>query len=277
MDNFYNDKEETINIFKEECEKILKDFVDELEKYEAEEDVEIITKLMRDAHSVKGSAAIVGLTNVQKSAHKIEDILSEIKENKEENKIKSIVQIKNLIYEIINEIRQSEDIYEKAIKYLTMLKTDKNFADRLTEISEIITEKIPTPQVADITDTLKKIFSKLKKSDKVHNNIINTLSGAFKILKKVSSNNTTEVNEELFFLKQRLSVTEQMIIIKVTEEKKEEKPAGVRTNPIRPNINEIFKTLGQNSIQTVRVETSKLDSLYDNICSLENVFEHEEE
>ncbi len=270
MDNLYSESEETINIFKTECENILKDFAEELEKYEEEQKTEIITKLMRDAHSVKGSAAIVGLTKVQKSAHEIEDILSKIQDNKKTNLSANIARIKNLIFEIINEIRQSEDIYEKALKTVSMLKTDKTSADRLAEIAEIITEKIPTPQVADITNTLKNIFIKLKNADSINNNIVNTLSGAFKILKKVSASNTTEVNEELFFLKQRLSVTEQMIVVK-------EIKTETKTNPVKTDIKEILKTLGQNSIQTVRIETSKLDSLYENICSLENVFRQEEE
>ena len=82
MNNLYHNSEDTKNIFKIECEEIIRDFAKQLDLFKKNKDVEIITKLMRDAHSIKGSAGIAGYPDIQKSAHRIEDILSDIKNNK---------------------------------------------------------------------------------------------------------------------------------------------------------------------------------------------------
>ena len=77
MNNF--DTDETINIFRDECAEILSDFDKQLDFFEQNSDVEIVTKLMRDAHSVKGSAGIAGLKSVLKLAHATEDLLGQLK------------------------------------------------------------------------------------------------------------------------------------------------------------------------------------------------------
>ena len=81
MDNLNQYDKETFEIFKEECTAIINDFkviLSDSKKYSNEE---YITKLKRDAHSIKGSASITGLDEIQKKAHKIEDLLGEMKKN----------------------------------------------------------------------------------------------------------------------------------------------------------------------------------------------------
>lgn len=259
------DVEETILIFKEESKSILTDFVHQLTNYEKNKDVEIITKLMRDAHSVKGSAGIVGLADVQKLAHSAEDLLAEIKNQQlsDEKVAENIIEIKNIIAQIstlisnFDENGSFEEKISEILKLLPTLKTDKSFATRLYKITNSLNPE--NSEVEEILKLCSKIFEKLMNCDKIDNNLINTLSGTFKILRRVVCEHSK--SDDLFFLKQRMSIAEQMIDVQV----KAPRPCPQKT---KSNITDILKTLGQGSIRTLRIESDKLDKLLVNVGNL---------
>lgn len=264
------DVEETVLIFKEECQTILTDFIHQLNLYEKNKDVEIITKLMRDAHSVKGSAGIVGLTEVQKLAHTAEDLLSEIKNNDlTDDKIAEILdKIKNIIPEIIKSVKKLdengtvEDKISEILKLIASLKNDKSAAILLYRLTNSITQD--NPEIEDILKLCSKIFEKLMNCDKIDNNLINTMSGTFKVIKKVVCDKSK--TEDLFFLKQRVSIAEQMIDVQV--QTKKQTPCPQKT---KNNITDILKNLGQGSIRTLRIDSSNLDKLFINLGNLSTI------
>jgi two-component system chemotaxis sensor kinase CheA len=83
MDFLEDELEEILNIFQQESVEIL-DSMDKnllvLEKNPSNNDASM--RLFRDAHSLKGSARMLGFNNIQNVAHKIEDVLGFIKEKK---------------------------------------------------------------------------------------------------------------------------------------------------------------------------------------------------
>ena len=288
MDKSYQNEDETINIFREECEEILRDFVSKLNEYEKNEDVEIITKLMRDAHSIKGSAGIVGLEDVQKLAHKTEDLLSEIKNEKQNGytpdlsrKNERLSAIKDFVFQISTLIKNAfvlqngcsvEDLFNEMLKMVSFFKSDvaKN-ASAAKDITEKLLEKNFNSEIQDILKSLLYIFSKLEKCQEIRNtNLINTLSGAIKGIKRNVCENDTACSEDILFLDQRLSVASEMIDYQVFPAEKEnllieKKSFDTSKEKNKKDISDILKILGQESIKTLRIETSKLDNLYDNI------------
>lgn len=261
------DIEETVVIFKEESKSILTDFIRQLSIYEKNNDLEIITKLMRDAHSIKGSAGIVGLSNVQKLAHSAEDLLSEIKNgNISKQKIAdNIAEIKIIIAEITNYIKSLdgngsfEDKINEILKLIPSLKTDKSVAIALLKLTSSL--KTDNTEIDEILKVCEKIFEKVQSCDKLDNNLTNTLSSTFKIIKKVVCDESK--TEDLFFLKQRISIAEQMINVQT--------PQKITQPKATNNITDILKTLGQGSIRTLRIESDKLDKLFVNVGNLCNV------
>lgn len=261
------DIEETVAIFKEESKSILTDFVHQLSTYEKNKDIEIITKLMRDAHSIKGSAGIVGLTDVQKLAHSAEDLLAEIKnEQLSDQKIAdNIAEIKIIVAEITKSIKSLdengsfEDKINEILKYIPSLKTDKVTAFPLLKLTNSLTQD--NPEIDEILKICAKIFEKIQNCEKTDNNLINTLSATFKIIKKVVCDGSK--SEDLFFLKQRISIAEQMINV--------QSPARPYPQKTKNNITDILKTLGQGSIRTLRIESDKLDKLFVNVGNLCNM------
>ena len=160
MNNF--DTDETINIFRDECAEILSDFDKQLDFFEQNSDVEIVTKLMRDAHSVKGSAGIAGLKSVQKLAHATEDLLGQLKSggsnsnNKEViNKIRDLVEnIKEQISKpIVNEV-SVEELLSVLIRTIPDIKHDISVCEKLqTLVENLRNQELPT-SVKDIADLI---------------------------------------------------------------------------------------------------------------------------
>ena len=73
---------EILNIFQQESTEIISSMDGKLLMLEKEKNPDIAMQLFRDAHSLKGSARMLGFEDIQNVAHKIEDIISLIKENK---------------------------------------------------------------------------------------------------------------------------------------------------------------------------------------------------
>lgn len=260
------DIEETVAIFKEESKSILTDFIKQLALYKKNNDIEIITKLMRDAHSIKGSAGIVGLSNVQKLAHSAEDLLSEIKNEKlSKQKIDdNIAEIKIIIAEITNSIKDLGENYSvkdkigEILKLIPSIKNNKSVSNALLKQTKSL--RTENTEIDEILNICEKIFEKIQNCDKLDNNLINTLSSTFKIIKKVVCDESK--SEDLFFLKQRISIAEQMISVNT--------PPKIVRQQSTNNITDILKTLGQGSIRTLRIESDKLDKLFVNIGNLCN-------
>ena len=75
--------EEILNIFRGETEEIIQKMNNNLLQLETNPNKEeLIVYLFRDAHSLKGAARMIGFNNIQRLAHKAEDVLGLAKENK---------------------------------------------------------------------------------------------------------------------------------------------------------------------------------------------------
>lgn len=285
MDNNNQYDKETFEIFKEECTAIINDFKIVLSDSEKFSNEEYITKLMRDAHSIKGSASITGLDKIQKKAHRIEDLLGELKtEKQEENYSKILAEINSLISETETEIKNTEfelkkenlsdeEIFEQINKNLNLLKTDTKYISNLfTFIDKIKITKNQT-SVNDIINTILSILKNFQNAGEVKDtNLINILCGAFKILKKVISDNNHYYYDELFLLKQRLSVAEQMTdFSSIVNKKTPEKIVHNTETEMQKNkfsITNVFENFSESSIRTLRIDSAKLDLLYEKICSV---------
>lgn len=75
--------DEILNIFQQESMEIIASMDEKLLILEKEgKNTEVAMQLFRDAHSLKGSARMLGFENIQNIAHRIEDIISLVREEK---------------------------------------------------------------------------------------------------------------------------------------------------------------------------------------------------
>lgn len=83
MEFLQEELDEILNIFAQEGAEILQSMDKNLLLLEKKpDDIDIAMHLFRDAHSLKGSARMLGFSGIQNIAHKIEDVLGLIREGK---------------------------------------------------------------------------------------------------------------------------------------------------------------------------------------------------
>jgi len=270
---------EEIDIFLEECTETLTDFDALLVEYEKNKDKEIITKLKRMAHSIKGSSGILGLSEIQSTAHKIEDLILELPESPKNinNKISEILNLTKEISELIENSKQnnsktSEEIFNEIIKNITLLKTDLSVSQKINFLINDLKREDLSQDGQESLNLISKIFNVFENSKKIKDSsIINILSGAVKTIKKIIINN--ENTGELLLINQKLALAYQMIdgYLEKKEPEKIDKidlkriPSGRR----KVEIN-VLNNLEQGTFRTLRVETSKIDILYSKIQNIEN-------
>src|SRR3954447_8480142 len=73
---------EFVQLFQQEADTRLTSLGEHILELESSGDPELVQQLFRDAHSIKGAAAMVGFTDVSRVAHRLEDILDELRNGK---------------------------------------------------------------------------------------------------------------------------------------------------------------------------------------------------
>ena len=113
-----NELNEILNIFQQESAEIIASMDEKLLAIEKEKSPELAMHLFRDAHSLKGSARMLGFDDIQNIAHKIEDVISLIKEDE--------LQVTNLVTDTISECLEFiMGLINKTVENKSEYKSDK--------------------------------------------------------------------------------------------------------------------------------------------------------
>ena len=160
--------DEILNIFQQESAEIISSMDGKLLMLEKGGfNYDIAIQLFRDAHSLKGSARMLGFEEIQNIAHKIEDVISLIKENK--------LKVQAYITDIISECLEFiSDLINKTVMQGTEYKSaeTQKYIDRLENIkkeTQIDDEKVPMGE----DNPFKKDL--LEKLERFENDIIELL------------------------------------------------------------------------------------------------------
>ena len=160
---------EILNIFQQESMEIISSMDGKLLMLEKDgKNTEIAMQLFRDAHSLKGSARMLGFEDIQNLAHKIEDIISLVKEEKlaiTSNIADTISECLEFISSLINKtVSQKEEYKSPEIQtYIEKLETIINNYQNIE--SQNLTQEETNP--------IKKEF--LEKFEKIENILIEIL------------------------------------------------------------------------------------------------------
>lgn len=133
MDFLPEEFEEILNIFRSETEEIIQKLNNNLLQLEnSPNNKELLVYLFRDAHSLKGAARMVGFNNIQRLAHKAEDVLGLAKENK----IVINREISDALYKATDLL---SDLIQKSVKIKKEYYTDD--IQKLIDNIDTLTEK----------------------------------------------------------------------------------------------------------------------------------------
>lgn len=142
MDFLPEEFDEILNIFRGETEEIIQKLNNNLLQLETNPDnKELLVYLFRDAHSLKGAARMIGFNNIQRLAHKAEDVLGYAKENK-------IAINKEISTAILKAVDLISDLINESVKLKKEYYTD-DIQSQIDAI-DILLEKYALPDVEDI-------------------------------------------------------------------------------------------------------------------------------
>ncbi|HIQ89481.1 TPA: hybrid sensor histidine kinase/response regulator [Candidatus Galligastranaerophilus faecipullorum] len=175
MDFLDDELDEILNIFQQEGGEILQSMDKNLFALEKDpKNHDILIRLARDAHSLKGSARMLGFESIQTIAHKIEDILGFIKDGK----IESAGEITDTISEALSHIQV---LINKTVEQKSEYKTPdtQNFVEKLEKIASAAPDgNIQSGISFNYPEDVKKLLSKLNKIEELIVQMIYIFSGA---------------------------------------------------------------------------------------------------
>lgn len=175
MDFLDDELDEILNIFQQEGGEILQSMDKNLFALEKDpKNHDILIRLARDAHSLKGSARMLGFESIQTIAHKIEDILGFIKDGK----IESAGEITDTISEALGHIQV---LINKTVEQKSEYKTPdtQNFVEKLEKIASAAPDgNIQSGISFNCPEDVKKLLSKLNKIEELIVQMIYIFSGA---------------------------------------------------------------------------------------------------
>lgn len=173
--------EEVLNIFREESEEQIQKLNENLLRLEANpQDEKIIQDIFREAHSLKGSARMIGLDDIQTIAHKLEDIFGLARKGELSIKpevvdilctavdaIASIIQdtIKTKgthsidVESTVNQLKMIES--GEMYKYLSVIPKEKTILSITPEFSEDIEEDVVVEDKYKVEQDIEAIDSGL--------------------------------------------------------------------------------------------------------------------
>ncbi|MBE7707671.1 MAG: hybrid sensor histidine kinase/response regulator [Cyanobacteria bacterium SIG27] len=151
---------EILNIFQQESSEIIASMDEKLLRLEKDStDKDLAMHLFRDAHSLKGSARMLGFEEIQNIAHKIEDIISLIREDKLEITSKitdTISECLDFILMLINKTVAQKEEY-KSPEYQLYIEKLKNISKEEQEIDYISLENEFEPDKKEILAKFEEI------------------------------------------------------------------------------------------------------------------------
>ena len=153
---------EILNIFQQESMEIISSMDGKLLMLEKDgANNEIAMQLFRDAHSLKGSARMLGFEDIQNLAHKIEDIISLVKEEKltmTSNIADTISECLEFISSLINKpVSQKEEYKSPEIQiYIEKLQTIINNYENYETQNRSIDENV-NPAKKEFLEKFEKV------------------------------------------------------------------------------------------------------------------------
>lgn len=162
MDFLDDELDEILNIFKTESDEILQSMDKNLFALEKDKgNLEIVMQLSRDAHSLKGSARMLGFDSIQAVAHKAEDVLGLFKDRK-------LAPTSDIIDTISAALSHISVLINKTVEMKSEYKSDetKSFIERLEKIASGAKDGI-TKDFRNFPEQTKRLLARLNKIEEL--------------------------------------------------------------------------------------------------------------
>lgn len=280
MDFSPEEFDEILNIFRGETEEIVQKLNNNLLQLESNPNNEdLLVYLFRDAHSLKGAARMIGFNNIQRLAHKAEDVLGLAKEKKlqitreiSEALFKAIDLMADLIQESVklkkeyytDDIQKQIDIIDKILQ-----KSEENHIKKepVKPIAKVLTEeKNKKPLDEQQQKSINKINAMLSEAYLLLNNMageegssyIDTFDDLIKQLKEeFEETDYSEIKKYLYEIEQKTDFVLQSSHIVNEEEVLE---LNQKLLHILNSLNKIYESQNISALNIKQLISNKLNT-----------------
>lgn len=160
------DKKELIDFFIMESEEHFETILNGLLVLENQPgNWSVIDELFRSTHTIKGSAAMVGFVNISAVAHRIEDVLEEVRVGKRNAEQQLIASLINIFETLNSEIKQKKDDLSEEV--FRRLLSDADNLKKIANIKEDSTNETEDKQIYNKSENSKDLTRQklLEKAD----------------------------------------------------------------------------------------------------------------
>lgn len=116
------------------------------------EDSERVNELFRAAHSVKGGAAMLGYTSIQKTAHRLEDAFKIFKENKivADRQLESLFLVAyDILSTLLDKLQSPYGLQDEEGKEMVK-EAEPQFAELQSYLQRLVDGEVPSPAAAPV-------------------------------------------------------------------------------------------------------------------------------
>ena len=129
--NFTDDMREILEEFLIEADEILANLDQDLIELESNpEDKELLNKIFREMHTLKGGAGFLGLTSIVEIAHKIEDIFNKLRNDE----LHLTSEMMDVIFEGVDKLKEAIDM----LKENDEIPDEEDIKDLLNKLEQIL-------------------------------------------------------------------------------------------------------------------------------------------
>ena len=280
MDFSPEEFDEILNIFRGETEEIVQKLNNNLLQLESNpNNEELLVYLFRDAHSLKGAARMIGFNNIQRLAHKAEDVLGLAKEKK----IKINREISDALYnaiDLMSELIQesvklkkeyyTDDIQKQIDNIDTILKKNEEkqiIKEPVVPIKEVLEETTPKNDISEEHQkSINKVNALLSESYLLLTNMageegssyIDTFDDLIKQLKEsFEETEYSEIKKELSEIEQKIDFVMQSSNI-VNEDEVAE--LNKKLTNILNSLNKIYESQNINKLDIKKLISNKINT-----------------
>ncbi len=241
-----NELEEILNIFQQESSEIISSMDAKLLALEKDtKNKDIAMQLFRDAHSLKGSARMLGFEDIQNIAHKIEDVISLIKEEK--------ITINSKIADTLSDcLSFISELINKTVAQKDEFKSPKveSYIEKLIQLAQFNPNSKPPQEFVSEDKSKEQFFSNFEQIENLTTDILVSLCILRKDKNFSSAFNKIKENTEKF-----LSLTEKIIDQEIDKIKKSALEIISSLEKFSLSTNKDFSFLDLNDKTTNFVET----------------------
>lgn len=123
-------------------------------------DAEAVNEMFRAAHSVKGGAAMLGYTSIQKTAHRLEDSFKVLKENQidVDSKLENLfLNGYDCLQDLIERLENSSDFSDKdAVEILA--QAESNFVDLQNYLNSLLSNGDSSSKITGVLKQMLQLF-----------------------------------------------------------------------------------------------------------------------